>query len=39
METIGTVEVVRKQQQDWEEIRNMMLAEREENKMLFFLME
>lgn len=34
METIGIVEVVRKQQQDWEEMRNMMLAEREENQVV-----
>lgn len=34
METMGIVEVVRKQQQDWEEMRKRMLAEREVNKMV-----
>lgn len=29
-ETMGTVEVVRKQLENWEEMRNGMLAERQE---------
>lgn len=33
METRGVVEVVRKQLQNWEEMRKRMLAEREEHKM------
>lgn len=32
METMGVVEVVRMQLQNWEEMRNRMLAEREKNK-------
>lgn len=32
METMGIVDVVRTQLQNWEEMRNLMLADREENK-------
>lgn len=34
METKGIVEVVRKQLQNWEEMRKRMLAEREGHKMV-----